>query len=256
MGANVATGCVSELSVNVYGEPLSECRAAATDSSGSWMWDGKCTEEGGGVHQICMDQLPADFSVATGQGPWPQGRANKRHCVCIGAWSLYMTREEDPSWTTSSAWPLCDAIPLSALTSRYVAKWKDWNGIPAKIVLGASKLLRKCLTHRAGPGSATPSLTAACHLAQAFKGLQMVETSLAQVEVQASLIEFGFNCSTEGVASNVASPTNFVPQTKSHKRKSSTALSIGGYRSARDSGSGDGSTISIARPRTATQVYI
>merc|ERR1712187_411056 len=98
-----------------------------------------------------------------------------------------MTREEDPSWTTSEAWPFCDAIPLSSLTSRYIAKWKDWNGIPANIVLGASKLFTKCLTHRSGPGSESPSLKAACHLAKAFKNLQQDESALANIQVQANL---------------------------------------------------------------------
>jgi len=193
--ASVPSGCVSELHVNVYGEPLSECRAARADSSGSWMWDGKCTEEGGGVHQICMDQLPADFSVTTGQGPWSEGRASMRHCVCIGAWSLYMTREEDPAWTTSSAWPFCDAVPLSALTRRYIGKWQDWNGIPAQIVLGATKLVSKCLSHRSGPGSAAPTLAGACHLVAAFRRLQQAESSLAGVSAEALESTAGINCS-------------------------------------------------------------
>lgn len=193
--ANIPHDCHNDFTLNLYGETLSECRAATSDASGSWMWDGKCTEQGGGVHQICMDQLPADFSVTTGQGPWSEGRADKRHCVCIGAWSLYMTREEDPSWTTSAAWPFCDAIPLSSLTSRYIAKWKDWNGIPANIVLGASKLVSKCLEHRSGPGSAPPSFTSACHLAKAFENLQSEEPGLAEINVQEHLTELGFDCS-------------------------------------------------------------
>jgi hypothetical protein len=193
--ANVQTNCANHFSVNLYGETLSECRAAATDASGSWMWDGKCTEQGGGVHQICMDQLPADFSVTTGQGPWSEGRANLRHCVCIGAWSLYMTREEDPAWTTSEAHPFCDAIPLSALTQQYLGKWKDWNGIPAQIVLGASKLYTKCLLQRAGPGSSKPSNTAACYLNKAFKDLQSHETALQSINADQHLTEAGFDCS-------------------------------------------------------------
>merc|ERR1712060_828013 len=75
------------------------------------------------------------------------------------------------------------------------SKWKDWNGIPAQIVLGAGKLFSKCLKHRSGPGSAAPSLTGACHLAQAFEDLQAAESSLTGVDVQAHLIEAGFNCS-------------------------------------------------------------
>jgi len=198
--AGVLKGCVDALAVNVYGEPLSECRAAMTDRSGSWMWDGKCSEEGGGVHQICMEQLPADFSETTGQGPWSEGRAGMRHCVCIGAWSLYMTREDDPAWTTSSAWPLCDAVPLSALTERYIGKWKDWNGIPASIAAGARKLVEKCLSHRAGPGSAAPTQTAACHLLEAFKTLQAAESGLAAVDADALAANIGLDCS--GVATD------------------------------------------------------
>lgn len=193
--AKLKRDCVNEFSVNIYGEALSECRAAQTDSSGSWMWDGKCTEKGGGVHQICMDKLPPDFSVNTGQGPWSQGRANMRHCVCIGAWSLYMTREEDPTFKTSVASPFCDAIPLSSLTSAYIGNWKDWNGIPASIVLGASKLFTKCLKHRSGPGSQGPALSGACHLAKAFRDLQQREPSLRSISVDNHLKEAGLNCS-------------------------------------------------------------
>merc|ERR1711879_368104 len=105
------------------------------------------------------------------------------------------TREEDPSWTTSAAWPFCDAIPMSSLTSRYIGKWKDWNGIPANIVLGASKLFTKCLQHRSGPGSVAPSLAEACHLAKAFENLQDAESGLAEIEVQTHLKEAGFDCS-------------------------------------------------------------
>jgi hypothetical protein len=172
---SVARGCQGEFSLNIYNETLSECRAAAMDSKGSWMWDGKCTERGGGVHQICMSQLPADFSVKTGQSPWSEGRANQRHCVCIGAWSLYMTREADPEWTTSEAWPFCDAVPMSALSARYLAKWKDWNGIPARIAVGARRLVEKCLQHRSGPGSAAPSKEGACGLLANFRALQRAE---------------------------------------------------------------------------------
>ena len=68
--AGFQQGCQDVFAINLYGEPLSECRASVADQSGSWMWDGKCTELGGGVHQIWMDQLPADFSVTTGQNAW------------------------------------------------------------------------------------------------------------------------------------------------------------------------------------------
>jgi len=206
--AGVGSGCVDEFALSVYGEALSECRAAQSDSSGSWMWDGKCTEEGGGVHQICMDRLPADFSVTTGQGPWSETRADRRHCVCIGAWSLYMTREADPAFATTQTWPFCDAVPLSALTTRYLGKWKDWNGIPAQITLGASKLLSKCLQARSGPGSARPSSTAACHLVEAFKALQQAEPDLGSVDVDGLAAAEGFDCSAGASAQQALSPSS------------------------------------------------
>jgi hypothetical protein len=192
---SVAKGCQNEFSVNIYGETISECRAASTDSRGSWMWDGKCTERGGGVHQICMSQLPADFSVKTGQGPWSEGRAQQRHCVCIGAWSLYMTRESDPAWTTSNAWPFCDAVPMSALTPQYISKWKDWNGIPARIVVGTTKLVEKCLMHRNGPGSEKPSKELSCRLLNSFRALQDAEGSdLSAVNASQFEADHGLDC--------------------------------------------------------------
>lgn len=191
---NVAKGCQSVFTVNIYGEPLSECWAAKTDVRGSWMWDGKCTERNGGVHQVCMSELPADFSVTTGQGPWSEGRANMRHCVCIGAWSLYMTRDADPQWTTSSAWPFCDAVPMSALTVQYIGKWKDWNGIPAQIELGAEQIVRKCLAHRSGPGSEGPTTAGACQLLKTFRALQEAEPDLNALSISDMEIEFGVDC--------------------------------------------------------------
>mmetsp|Transcript_100203 Transcript_100203/g.269140 ORF Transcript_100203/g.269140 Transcript_100203/m.269140 type:complete len:485 (+) Transcript_100203:3-1457(+) len=221
---SVARSCLSEFSVNIYGETLSECRAASADSSGSWMWDGKCTETGGGVHQICMSQLPADFSVTTGQGPWSEDRANQRHCVCIGAWSLYMTREADPAWTTSSAWPFCDAVPMSALTAQCIAKWKEWNGIPARIAVGATKILEKCLMHRNGPGSPGPSETGACRLLKAFQVLQKVEgAALSMVNMSKLESDHGLNCTD--AASAVPQSTASEPSTGGATASKSTPTS-------------------------------
>ena len=39
---------------NIYGEPLLPCRKGF-DAKGSWDNDGFCSEEGGGVHQICFN---------------------------------------------------------------------------------------------------------------------------------------------------------------------------------------------------------
>lgn len=130
---------------NVFGEVLEECRSDVTDMSGSWMDDGKCSETSGGIHQICLEHLPADFSSETRQSAWSEGRANQRHCVCIGAWSLYMTESENHVAGASAVMPRCQSIPETALTEDYVAHWKDWNGVPAKFKVGIKELVSRCL---------------------------------------------------------------------------------------------------------------
>ena len=41
---------------NIYNEPLKKCGTSSM-SSGSWDSQGKCSELGGGVHQICVKNL-------------------------------------------------------------------------------------------------------------------------------------------------------------------------------------------------------
>eukprot|EP00931_Biecheleriopsis_adriatica_P067951 TRINITY_DN42005_c0_g1_i1.p1 TRINITY_DN42005_c0_g1~~TRINITY_DN42005_c0_g1_i1.p1 ORF type:complete len:615 (+),score=134.82 TRINITY_DN42005_c0_g1_i1:66-1910(+) len=129
---------------NLFGAELEECRVGS-DPSGSWMDDGKCTEQNGGVHEICIEKLPADFSSATHQSAWSEERAGKRHCVCIGAWSLYMTDAAKHKKEADDIMPHCKSIPQTVLTTRYLQNWKDWNGYSASIVNGVKELVTKCL---------------------------------------------------------------------------------------------------------------
>ena len=52
-----------DVNKNIYGQPLQSCRSRRrkNDLSGSWDTDGKCSELGGGVHQICVSNIPANF---------------------------------------------------------------------------------------------------------------------------------------------------------------------------------------------------
>merc|ERR1719388_323264 len=128
-----------------------------------------------------------------------------------------------------SAWPFCDAIPKSALTSQYLGKWKDWLGIPAQIVDGASKLLSKCLEHRAGPGSNAPDLKAACRLVGLFKELKNVEPSLAGVDAGAIASQKGFTCTED-----------FIQQLRNETLQTITSAGPAASSSAAHGGSGSG----------------
>lgn len=145
-GSGVETTCQhANVKKNVYGTALEECRAQISDFSGSWMDDGTCSEVTGGIHEICIEQLPADFSEQTHQSPWSEARAGMRHCVCVGAWSLYMTDAAKHSQNAKQIMPHCKAIPETALTERYLNNWKDWNGFPASVIKGVGELVTRCL---------------------------------------------------------------------------------------------------------------
>ena len=127
--------------INIYGLPLQECREDVRDVSGSWDEDGKCSNrkaDDPGVHQICFrfKEDTKNFSGLTGQSNWSASREGKPHCVCVGAWSLYKTRQRNPEKTilsnnirvTPSQDELkCSAIPESALSNEYLRNWKTWN---------------------------------------------------------------------------------------------------------------------------------
>merc|ERR550525_910390 len=164
-GADAVTTCKApSVNVNVYGDSLQECRTDPSDLEGSWQDDGTCSEQMGGVHEICIENLPADFSAATHQSPWSEGRAQKRHCVCIGAWSLCMTDAKKHTKNAEDIMAHCKAIPETALTERYVQNWKDWNGYPASVVQGIGELVERCLKQE-------PSEKLKCSLKARFSAL-------------------------------------------------------------------------------------
>ncbi|CAE8642331.1 unnamed protein product [Polarella glacialis] len=165
--AGAKTSCQhASISRNLYGTPLEECRVG-DDMSGSWQDDGTCSEQVGGVHEICIESLPADFSTETHQSsPWSEARAGKRHCVCVGAWSLYMTDAAKHPEQAADIMPHCKAIPETALTKRYLSNWKDWNGYSASVVHGVGELVKRCI-RQAGTDSGLQ-----CGLKQHFTALQ------------------------------------------------------------------------------------
>ena len=128
---------------NVYGQPLKPCRrpSNASDAYGSWDSAGTCSDRDGddpGAHQICfrVEEDSQNFSENTGQSGWSRDRLGKNHCMCLGAYALYKARqasskrirEGEAAIGTSSNEVVCEALPEAALSSKYVDKWKRWNG--------------------------------------------------------------------------------------------------------------------------------
>jgi len=109
--------------MNVFGEALQPCRVVAEDEAGSWDSRGFCSEMEGGAHQICL-KLPGDFSSTTKQGLWSNSRADQQHCVCLGAFSNYVSQQ-----TISPDAVNCKAIPEMALSPALAKKWKEWNNV-------------------------------------------------------------------------------------------------------------------------------
>jgi hypothetical protein len=92
--------------------------------TGSWDSEYKCSERNGGVHQICIERIAETtnkFSLNTGQTDWSTGRGADNHCVCLGAWSMYVARKNKNQISDDGQRQLkCDAIPRIALTKNYV----------------------------------------------------------------------------------------------------------------------------------------
>ena len=134
--------------LNVYNEPLKKCGLSGM-SRGSWDSNGLCSEKGGGVHQICIQNI-ADttdgFSKKTGQSNWSENRGKDNHCVCLGAWSLYNAK----GYNNRNKVLKCDAIPKMSLSNDYVSKfsegWNKWNGLELnnQIVNGVESLVKDC----------------------------------------------------------------------------------------------------------------
>lgn len=138
----------ASVAFNVYGGPLEECRLPSDEEGGSWMDDGKCSETSGGIHQICIQAgtLPHDFSMNTYQtSDWSESRTHSSHCICVGAWSTYMTEESKHQAATQKITPRCKSIPETVLTKEYMANWKNWNGFSANVGKGLAELISRCL---------------------------------------------------------------------------------------------------------------
>jgi len=82
--------------LNIYDDPLSICELG---QGGSTYIDGKCNEPNGGVHQLCFFKIGTNsnkFSENTYQGSdWSTKREGRNHCICLGAYSLYITRLDE-----------------------------------------------------------------------------------------------------------------------------------------------------------------
>ena len=134
---------------NIYGEPLQPCRKYPNDMSGSWDDKGLCSELGGGVHQICFDvtDQTKNFATDTYQGVnWSEDRLGKNHCMCLGAWALYKSRQQQNQLTKTSNELKCSAIPEVSLTKGYIDTWNSWNGneLPNQVVDGVNDLVKQC----------------------------------------------------------------------------------------------------------------
>ena len=133
---------------NIYNQPLENC-GDNTMKNGSWDNQGKCSEMGGGVHQICIRNISKNtpnFSASTGQSNWSDKRGGDNHCVCLGAWSLFNAKNKQ----TNNKVLKCEAIPKASLTKRYVSKfgegWNKWNGLELseQIKDGVEGLINNC----------------------------------------------------------------------------------------------------------------
>ena len=140
---------------NLYGETLVKCRLRDGDNSGSWDSEGKCSELGGGVHQICfkLNSSTKDFSSVTGQSNWSSKNRltdlnveTNQHCMCLGAWALYKAKQDAGTLDNTSGELVCDSIPEVALSTSYVGKWSTWNGneLSDQIVNGVNSLFTQC----------------------------------------------------------------------------------------------------------------
>jgi len=110
---------------------------------------GHCGIDPPAIHAICIVQTPANFSHETKQGDWTADAdvAGHHHCVCLGAWSMYV-KEEAKEGEKKAAVPdlQCASIPGAILKDDYVDNWATWNGdeLPNQIINGLSALFDKC----------------------------------------------------------------------------------------------------------------
>ena len=135
-------GYSTKRKLNIYGEPLQVCQPGEYYRESSAMEDGTCSEEGGGVHQICVKSIGKgdSFSKKTGQSDWSKSRGDKNHCACLGAWANYVAKEGNKNLK-------CESIPETALDPKYIKKWAKWNDVtvPNQIKMGLESLKQQCL---------------------------------------------------------------------------------------------------------------
>ena len=126
--------------LNIYNKRLESC-GLQNMSNGSWDNEKRCSETEGGVHQICINNIShntPNFSLNTGQGDWSSSRnRDSNHCLCLGAWSLYVAKNKRNKIKYGDKIQLennikCSAIPKNSLSEDYVGKfagWDKWNGL-------------------------------------------------------------------------------------------------------------------------------
>jgi len=167
--------------LNIYNQTLQPCEEPGM-KSGSWDSEGKCSELGGGVHQICIqniaDKTP-NFSSQTGQSDWSNQRGKDNHCVCLGAWSLYQAQKNKSVPNTDREKVLkCESIPKVALTKDYVSKfsegWNKWNGLELndQIKDGVDALVNNCYLPDSKPQESEELKKNYCEFARQVSVLQ------------------------------------------------------------------------------------
>jgi hypothetical protein len=167
---------------NIYGGTLQECRKIEGDH-GSWSPNGYCSEQGGGVHQICFDvnSKNKNFARDTNQGVnWSLDRQNKNHCMCLGAFALYKTKQkngiemQDGKKIVSDNELICNAIPETVFNENYVSSWNTWNGheIENQAIVGLEELVDQCYNKNIDSQSKEYLKTKYCNLVNSKEELK------------------------------------------------------------------------------------
>jgi len=105
------------------------------------MTDGTCSEQKGGIHQICAKNIGSkNFSEITGQGDWSNNVNNRNHCLCLGAWANYVAKSD---LTIDLK---CDSIPDTVFSPNNIKNWACWNDVSVngQAEKGLKKLYQIC----------------------------------------------------------------------------------------------------------------
>lgn len=80
----------------------------------------------------------------TGQGQnWSKiERASKPHCVCLGAYALFKSKDDRVKEDLN-----CDAISETVFDPVYIQSWNHWNGKESQnqILAGINSVYKTCL---------------------------------------------------------------------------------------------------------------